>query len=279
MLATTETPVVYGCTGGSPPSTFEVLTIRSDGEATYATGNPWPKQPPFDEIGTYREALSADDLELVRTWLRRAVPSAAEYSTASGSADAGLEYVEALLDETAIVAHWVPPMVPLSLEPVVDVLRKLVGRIRSNPVRTLQGRLEASLSASGKHRLRIWLDNRGIEAFRFCGFHTDPGTQPKVHLLTDGVESRLELQAPIRLLSEEPSSIVGSHGWEEDDEGLVTLAPDASLAIDISHGLKHGQKDRWLLRSLVNVWFPHVSLHGEPYLQRGWLIPKPISFE
>src|SRR5262249_54055278 len=97
-MAVQQIPFLYSCTGGMTPETLEVFWLREDGIAEYIPGISWPPQPPFDEIGHYRNALSAIDRETLLRLVRKAQREL-PLGSAARSLDSGLEFFRACVDE------------------------------------------------------------------------------------------------------------------------------------------------------------------------------------
>jgi hypothetical protein len=169
----------YG--GGRPPASLEVLLIGEDGTASYVAGNPWPKQPPFDEIGAYRGSVDNARLEK----LARAVIGAG----GSGSpwpADSGVEAVE--LDGAS--AGWDPEEPPGPAAAFVREARAAIVDVRESPVAAARAEL---IDAA------VRLTNRGSEALQLETGAIHLERREEVHApspLRLGRRPALELELP-----------------------------------------------------------------------------------
>lgn len=267
MRVSTETPLVYGSGGGSPPPSFELLTVGAEGRATYTAGNPWPVQPPFDEVGLYWMDVDPD------TWPRlRGALATIDVGAELGPPplDSGTEYLHWLSASGPLSARWVPGDVPPVLRDTVEDLRGLIGEVRSHPVRTLRGSVEAS---GGGVRLR--LESGGREPFVLYGFAGPPEHRLEVRLAGDVAPEEIEDRSlPARMVHLDAVEVGAPADPIADASGLAQVRPGSSVSLDLPAVPGDG-----LIGCLVRISFPHVSVTGEPYVQEGWLMPEPMRMQ
>jgi hypothetical protein len=232
-----EVTLRFRAGGGRPPSSHEVLLVEDGGEAWYLTGLPWPRQPPFDEIGAYRRDVGAEAAgrlgDLARAVL--AAPPAPD-----GPADAGLESVRLEGAE----ADWSPRRRPDAAEPFVEEARAVIAAVRERPWAAVQGVLGGG---------RLELRNRGLEPLAVEGIELRAGwgrSERAPSPLRLAERPSVELDLPPRL---EPGATADfelpSPGEPEDDE------------YDRVYALAH-------LR-----WRPPVA--GEGDRLDGWIVAGP----
>lgn len=279
MLASAEVAFLYGYSGGSPPPSLEVLTIGLDRQAQYFTANPWPKQPPFDEIGWYKQPLEEAEWAAQESALRAA--SRAPLPRGAGLADAGTEYWMALLDGQELEAEWHPANVPQETRPLVALARKLITRLRAAPDSTLQARLERA-SLGDTSDLVLWLHNRGQRPFRFFGSaEAEAPYQPEIRLRLRRLESAPSAVTPLNLIAMEPLRLAAPPGFPMTD-GLVQLGAGASCAIELPQTWRaeaaEAEPGPMVVEGLVRVCFPRVSLAQEEYVEEGWMLPQILYF-
>jgi hypothetical protein len=226
----------YG--GGRPPASFEVLEVDESGAASYIAGNPWPKQPPFDEIGAYRGDTDAGPL------LELAEAALAGGATAPWSADSGVESVE--LDGAS--AGWDPEDPSASAAAFVRAAREAIARLRESPVAAAHAELVAGGSG-------IVVDNRGTEPLEVADGHAY-------------VERREEVAqggpSPLRLARRPPLELAlpGS------------LAPGSSIELPLEVAEGEGR----LLTALVGMsWKPPIDPGEGGGRLEGWILAQPVS--
>ncbi len=265
MLATPERPFVYGRQGGSAPPSFELLTILSDGSARYVAGNPWPAQPPFDEIGVYEWSVPPP----ARCHLQElAAMAGTEVGSGSRSYDSGIEYVDAWAAGRTYEAEWNPAAAPAATAALTGAVRALITEGRGSPASVLHARLEAP--DSGREAAVIL--SPGGRGFRL-GCRGDANEGPQVRLRATGSGDLAEPSGiPARLASLEPVEPRGEFSPDNPD-GTLDLAPGDSIRLLVPFR-RLPQPGRARLEALVRVEFPLTSLAGEDYMQVGWLVPQ-----
>jgi hypothetical protein len=218
----------YG--GGRPPASLEVLLVGEDGTACYLAGNPWPKQPPFDEIGAYRAPGDWARLEE----LARAVIGAGG-SGSPWSADSGVEAVE--LDGAS--AGWDPDEPPGPAGAFVREVRAAIADVRESPVAAARAELTDAA---------VRLTNRGSEALQLETGALHLERREEVHApspLRLGRHPAHELDLPGSLAPgetvERPVELPGGEG--NLMTGLVHLRWKAPFEV----GEGDGPLDGWIL--------------------------------
>lgn len=261
VLASAERPIVYGSHGGIEPATGEWLVLERSGRAVYSAANPWPRSSPYDEIGTYADttAISLDDILAVA---RRV--AAGEEIGGNGSVDAGLEYLDLFVDGLAWSGEWVAQRTPAPVVALVDRLRTAIDDLRAHPVSTLKASL---LGAGGGVRLR--LENRGSEPFRFRGFGAARDAS-SVHGRIEAEEpgaavDRSADETPLQLAMEDRLDVAGA-------SGDITLHGGDIVDLDVDGLGGSGRID-----CLVHVRFERESLRSERYLADGWIWPQALT--
>jgi len=280
MLVSEKMPFLYGYSGGAPPSSLEEFTIRPDRNAHYFTANPWPKQPPFDEIGYYEQRLSEEESAVLRRHLQTALAKRNTFSLSSHSADAGFEYCQAWLEGEALEAQWHPFMIPTEIQPVVEVVRGLIAQLRSHPAGSLRASLE--LIAPSKN-LRLELQNRGSRAFTFFDFQNHAqGAEAEIRLRVTRRDEAPDVNSslPIKLAGQSPIALPQAWTIPSTSEGRITLNPNEHIFLELSReawAKPYAALDRPLaIDCLLRVCFSHRSLRDELYIQQGWLMPQRL---
>jgi hypothetical protein len=260
VLASVERPVVYGSQGGIEPATMEWLVIERSGRAVYSAANPWPRSAPYDEIGTWA-ADAAESLGDVLAVARHT--AAGDEPRGDRSFDAGLEYLDLFVDGRAWSGEWVAQRSPAEVADLVDRLRTVIDDLRAHPVSTLK----ASLLRAGDG-VRLRLENRGSEPFRFRGFgkaddascvhgRIAPAEGPAVDRNAD--------DAPVRLAAEPCLNVPGP-------TGNITLNGGDAMSVDID-----GLEGEGRVECLVHLRFETENVRGERYVEDGWIWPHALT--
>ena len=277
MLAAPERPLVYGRQGGSPPRSFELLSISADGAAQYVAANPWPAQPPFDEIGEYTTAIDAQALtDLVNL----AMGLAGDHDGGAPSRDAGIEYVEAWSPDRGATLEWNPLAPSPHAMAFIHAVRGVVAAARTEPVSVVRASLELEgggeraavvLAAEGRQPFR--LAERGVSGSAMAAGAGDIEVRTRV---TESSEWTDPSAIPAALVHAPPVSFdvgVGSPGPHGKVE--LPLGESARFTVPIPEGARLLSRGR--LEALVRLAYPMRSLTGEFYVQEGWLLPDPIQ--
>ena len=229
----------YG--GGRPPSSLEFLFVEPAGVAWYLAGNPWPRQPPFDEIGAYRTKLS--DQRLLELGAAAAAHGA---SRGPWSADSGVESVAA----NGASAGWDPEEPPEPAAAFVREAREVIAHVRAQPFAT-------ALAALDDGGGLIRLTNRGTEALTIESGQVHRELREEV---SGGTPSPLRLGRRPPVDIDLPDSVPPGESLE-----LSTAVPEGEGTV---------------LTALVHiVWKPPLDPgEGDGRLD-GWILPDPLSLE
>lgn len=262
--------LLYTYTGGLPPASFEELVVREDRAGEYVAGNPWPTQPPFDEIGLYARTLGEEEWRALEAVLEAVRASAPDEQRPLGHADAGIESLDALMDEARYSVAWTPHDVPDELRPAIAAVRHVISELREHPLSTLRAELEAD------GRLRLLLANRGRERFAFHWLDADERHRPEVRIELEDLDSgRAEgSPSPIRLLRREPVTVAPAAQLAREN-GESALQPGESVALELADDLDRGPAGVEV-RCLVRVCFFRTGLDGRRLVEEGWLMPEPF---
>ncbi len=275
-MAVQQIPFLYSCTGGMTPETLEVFWLRMDGVAEYVTGNSWPQQPPFDEIGHYRSALSTEDRQtlfrLVQETQRESPPDAT-----ARSLDAGMEFFRACLDEKIIEAAWSPSRSPAQYQVLSRQTRRLIARTRNTPLRTLR---VSFVSLKGGDQVGLMLQNRGREPFVFYDAQQADETlriQVRVRAMNLEADRQSSPTNPLLLAHLKPISLLNASDWRPDANGEISLNPGTTSCIEIDCQAL-SQLSTSILEGLVRISFWRATPEGESLREQGWAMPVPIKF-
>jgi hypothetical protein len=270
-MAIQQIPFLYSCTGGMTPETLEVFWLRWDGIAEYVTANSWPQQPPFDEIGHYRNALSAEDRETLFHFVQEAqheLPS----GTTARSLDSGMEFFRACLDEKIMEAAWSPSRSPAQYQLLCRQVRRLIARARSAPLSTLRA---SFVSLKGGDQIGVTLQNRGREPFVFYDAQqADETLRIQVRAHAANVEAGRESSPPnpLFLAHLKPLSVMNAPDWRPDMDGRISLKPGTTSRIEIDREAL-GPFASSILEGLVRISFWRGTPEGESLLEQGWVMP------
>jgi hypothetical protein len=237
---------------------MELLTVDRDRIARYMTANPWPVQPPFDEIGWYHASLQNGDWEE----LRLLVAELPDQSVGGGahSSDIRSESLEVDLGPKPRGWEWLAPAPPEELAPVVETLRRLIRRVRDHPVRALRASIEAPYG-------RLLLENRGEAPFHFYGFGGEAkGARAEIRVRPrERAGPEVGPGLPVGLATDDPLLVSNIEGMDPSPDGMLELPPKASVSLSLP---RTGGE----LLCLLRVCFPTTSLSGEPFVQEGWIL-------
>jgi hypothetical protein len=262
VLSSAATPFVYGRQGGSPPSSFELLTISAVGEARYVAANPWPYQPPYDEVGVYTWQVDEAELEEVFGALERQSPA-----YASPTYDSGVEYVERWRDGKIEAVEWNPLATAPGDTPVVRKARDLLDQARHHPGSTLRARLFGPVGPG--QGLQLALTATGTTPFFLASF-SDGGADLLVRLSAIPVSDALAVSAlPPQLVALPPAAISLA-----DVSGEIRAGQTLTVPIVLPDSCTRSG----YLAALVEGRMSLVSPSGESYLQPLFLLPTPVSF-
>lgn len=223
--------------GGLPPQSHEVLLVPPDGQGWYLTGMPWPDQPPFDEIGTYRAAVGPDGYERL-AGLAEAVLAGREPD--GRYADAGGESIR--LDGRE--RSWSPRERSPGAQALIDAVRDAITAARAHPIAVAR----AVLAGDG-----VRLANRGQHALTVEDGEIRAGWGPADHA-----------PSPLRLASGDATSV----------ELPAALEPGAALSFPRGEPGPVTDAEFATLYALVGLrWRPDVP--DEPPELDGWIIAGP----
>jgi hypothetical protein len=270
-----QIPFLYSYTGGMTPETLEVFWLRTDGVAEYVTGNSWPQQPPFDEIGHYRAVVSVEDRERLFRLVHEAERELPPDSTAR-SLDSGTEFFRACLDEKITEAAWSPPRSPAQYQSLSRQVRQLIARTRNAPLSTLRA---SFASGKGADQIGLVLQNRGREPFIFYDAqHADETLRIQAHVRAVEVEAGRQSMPPnpLFLAHLKPLSLSNAPDWRPDADGKISLKPGTTSQVEIDRR-ELGPFASSILEGLVRVSFWRVTPEGESLLEQGWAMPAPCK--
>jgi hypothetical protein len=270
-----QIPFLYSYSGGMMPETLEVFWLRTDGVAEYVTGNSWPQQPPFDEIGHYRAVVSAEDRETLFRFVREAERELPPDGTAR-SLDSGTEFFRACLDEKITEAAWSPSRSPAQYQLLSRQVRQLIARTRDAPLSTLQA---SFVSGNGGDQIGLALQNRGREPFIFYDAQqADETLRIQAHVRTVKVEAGRQSTPPnpMFLAHLKPLSLSNALDWRPDTDGKISLKPGTTSQLEIDRR-ELGPFASSILEGLVQVSFWRRTPEGEKLLEQGWAMPAPFK--
>jgi len=262
VLSSAATPFVYGLQGGSPPSSFELLTISAVGQARYVAANPWPYRPPYDEVGVYIWHVDEAELEEVSGSFEHPSPT-----EASPSYDSGVEYFERWRDGKTEAIEWNPLATALGDAPVVRKARDLLGQARHHPGCTLRARLIGPVGPG--QGLQLALTATGTSPFFLASF-SDGGADLLVRLSAISVSDAVAVSAlPPQLVALPPEAISLA-----DVRGEIRAGQTLTVPIVLPDSCTRSG----YVAALVEGRMSLVSPSGESYLQPLFLLPMPVSF-
>lgn len=271
-----QIPFLYSYTGGKPPETLEVFWLHPDGVAEYVTGNSWPQQPPFDEVGHYRAVLAAEDCDALN---RLAVAAQCEATeTLRRPPDSGLEFFRANCGKKNIEAEWVSSSVPARYQALARHIRQCIFRTRQTPWSTLR---VAIGHWQGGETIGLTMQNRGRDPFVFYGLEpADETLRLRVRVRTVSVDGGRQPAPPNPLLLAhlKPVALSNSTDWEPDADGKILLGSGKTLRIEI-HPDALRSFAAGILECLVQISFWRGTPEGGSLLETGWAMPAPIRFD
>ena len=275
-MAVQQIPFLYSYTGGMTPETLEVFWLRADNVAEYVTGNSWPQQPPFDEIGHYRSALSTEDREMLFRLVRETQRESPPDSTAR-SLDAGLESFRASIDERIVEATWSPSRSPTPYQLLSRQTRRLIAQTRDMPLRTLR---VSFVSLTGRDQVSLTLENRGREPFVFYDAQRADETlrfQVRVRAVNLEADRHSSPPNPLLLAHLKPLSLLNASDWRPDMNGEISLNPGTTSCVEIDSQTL-GRLTTSILEGLVRISFWRETPQGERLREQGWALPVPLKF-
>jgi len=261
VLSSAATPFIYGRQGGSPPSSFELLTVSAAGKARYVAANPWPYSPPYDEVGVYTWQVDEAELEEICGLLE--YPSSA---CASPTYDSGVEYVERWQDGKTEAAEWNPLATAPGDAPVVRKARELLEQARHHPTSTLRATVIAPVRPG--QELQLALTATGTSAF-FLASLGDAGADLLVRISAIPVSDPVAVSAlPPQLVALQPAAI-----WLEDVKGEIRAGQTLTVPIVLPDSCTRSGYVAALIEGRMSL----VSPSGESYLQPLFILPMPVS--
>ncbi|NIR30200.1 MAG: hypothetical protein GWN84_12995 [Gammaproteobacteria bacterium] len=264
----------YSHSGGAPPASLDVLTVSVDGTASYLAGNPWPQQPPFDELGWYAAALPEAMWRAIGAGARVAASS----SAAGGGiqSDTGREFFAVRVDGRVFTARCNPAHVAPVLSALRAAAHEAIRWLRGHPVRTVRGAL--ALDDRAPDRLIVRLANRGREAFVLQG-SAAPGAELEIRAAIRPANGgrAAHTAAPDRLVGEAPLAVLSAEGaplertrWRLEPGAAIVLTLDAT-PIDL------GRAAAGVLECLIRLCFPRPGTDGTTFVQEGWLLAAALT--
>lgn len=279
MIMSKPLPILYSYTGGMPPETLEVLWIGADGVAEYVTGNPWPLQAPFDEVGYYRHPLSAQEQGALWKNINEIGKADSGSIDTTRSTDAGLEYFRADGDERIIERAWNPNHVPADYELLAKRIRQCITNTRKSPVSTLSIRWLEEDPATEVFQLE--LHNRGSEPFLFYASQSNAELPLEVRIkFVSANEMHAQTNPnPLSLIHLEPAKVEIPSDWQMTLEGQVALPGGGTLQLEIKRSdakIPATSPSAGALECLFYVNFLRPTPEGETMLEQGWLMPARL---
>jgi hypothetical protein len=237
----------------------------------YIAGNPWPRQPPFNEIGVYQRTLSSTEW----TEFSRRIEVAYEHRSKdveNRHLDAGVESIFAWLDKELWRVAWNPKAPPSTYTPLIDDVRELIKGLRQHPLSVLHVVL---VIENGE--LRLQFSNRGKLPFVFYGFGNKS--------LNERAELRLQFQggeelklsnflSPIQLLRQPP---LFSNRLVEPTKEEIFLGSGESLAVSVERLRAVLRPMPGVLYGLVHLFWRSGGLAQQTTTEEGWLMPPPLE--
>lgn len=265
----------YSYMGGMPPASLEVLVIGKDGLAQYVAGHPWPKQPPFDEIGIYQRQLSKDELAGLMATVVTARSAAAPEQVEVLPADSAMETFFAPQTDGVWRASWDPLEPPAGLAEIVHSLRSLIADLRARPLSSIRAGLVRPDTGSGLSEIRLKVSNRGERPFAFQGFGAATNQSAELRLQFCGPEELAlsNSRSPMQLFRSKPFPGVAS-----TPAGMVLVGPGEELVIameDEGGFLRNHDRQPGKLFGLLRVSWKVEGF--EDYIEEGWLMPEPLE--
>jgi hypothetical protein len=275
MTAIQHFPFLYSYSGGMTPESLEVFWVRADGLAEYVAGNPWPRQPPFDEIGHYRSVLTAEERDQLNQ-LALEIQGDPPLATASArSLDAGVEFFRAQVDERIIEAEWSPTRAPAGHQALARHVRRLIAKTHNTPLSALQAGM---VWLNDSNRIRLTLQNRGSEPFIFYDAqHAGQDVRFQVRVRQVTVDESSHPPNPLILAHLKPVPSINAPGWPPDPDGKTSLQPGTSLCLEFHPGTPLPIAGE-TLECLVRINFWRATPEGEDLLEQGWVLPAPLHF-
>ena len=277
MTAIQQIPFLYSYTGGMTPETLEVFWLHENRVADYVTGNCWPQQPPFDEIGQYRNTLSTEERETLFRSIEQAQRDLPPGSAAR-SLDSGTEFFRACLDERIVESTWSPSRTPAQYHLLTRHVRLLIARTRNAPLSTLQA---SFVSLKGADQIGLALRNRGREPFVFYDAEQADESlriQVRLRVLTLEADEHFSPPNPLFLAHLKPLSLSNAPDWQPDAEGKISLNPGTTSRIEIDRCALAWSSPS-LLEGLIRVSFWRGTPEEESVLEQGWAMPAPVKPE
>jgi len=269
MQVPKDVSFVYGYSGGMPPQSLEIFSIRVDRQIQYITANPWPRQPPYDEIGFYNGQTTDEVFDEVQMLANR---SLAGTFTNSGTiyADTGVEYIDAIINNQKYSVSWNPSFIPKSLEPLVSVIRRLIKNLRDCPSCVLQ--IDVKLTTPQRDNIGITFRNRGSVPFKMYGRELEI----RLHLTDKKLFSKKD--DPITLLRYEPVKLPEDIMMVICKDEMVEIGPRGDIVFQIPNPYwaeyRNSLGKSFDLYCLARVCFSSLSIRNERYIQEGWLLTQ-----
>jgi hypothetical protein len=267
MLVPEDVSFVYGYGGGMPPKTLEIFSIRVDRQIRYFTANPWPRQPPYDEIGFYNGQIPNEVFDEVQMLADRSLAST---FTNRGTiyADSGVEYIDATINNQKYSVSWNPSFIPKSLEPLVSTIRNLIKNLRDCPSSVLQ--IDVKLTMPQRDNIGITFRNRGSAPFRMYGRELEI----RLHLTDKKLFSKGD--DPITLLRYEPVKLPENIMMDICKDDMVEVRPRGDIVFQVPNPFwaeyRKSLGKSFDLYCLARVCFSNLSIRNEHYIQEGWLL-------
>lgn len=264
----------YSYTGGIPPASMEVLVVGKDGLAQYVAGHPWPKQPPFDEIGIYQRKLSKDELANLLE-----MAAAAHREVTAGRpdrlpADSGTETFFVPQQDGVWRTSWNPLEPPTDLVVLVGRMRALISDLREHPLSCLRVCLVWSGTGKRPAEILLKLSNRGSRPFALIGSSASADEQAELHLEFCGPKelSLSKSRSPIELFRSELLDDFPDTGKE------LVIEPGEETILPLKQGESYLQShvgQEGLLFGLLRIQWKVESF--DDYVEEGWLMPTPLE--
>jgi hypothetical protein len=201
---------------------------------------PWPEQPPFDEIGSYRVEIGADGYERLARLARTVI---AEPEPEGRYADTGGESIR--IDRTE--RSWSPRERSPAAEAFVGTVRQTITAARDSPFAVVRAQF-----SDGGH---VALSNRGDHPLPVRDGEIRRGWGPADHP-----------PSPLRLAGADPTAV----------DLPAELEPGARLKIPLGAAPSITDEDFATPYALVSLtWRPNVR--EERLELEGWMIAGPGS--
>jgi hypothetical protein len=264
----------YSYTGGLPPASMEVLVIGKNGLAQYVAGHPWPKQPPFDEIGIYQRQLSKEGLASLQgmaATARRDFPAGEPKGL---SPDSGTETFFVPQTEGVWRASWNPLEPPTGLVELIRRMRALISELRGHPLSSLHACLIQPETGMQTSELWLKLSNRGERPFAFAGFGAPAGERAELRLQYCDQEelNSSRSRSPLQLIQSNPLEGI----MDASQELVIGPGEETTLTLKDSNGfLQRRERQFGMLFGLLRVQWKVDGF--EDYVEEGWLMPAPLE--